>query len=143
YDIKILAGRPLQQSDTVREYVVNEQYARFLGYKNPADIVGKTLTRDKGAIPVVGVFENIHTKSIHSNISPLVITTMKEMSRNFHVLLSSAGNNTDSWNKTIAAIEKAYKEIFPEQDFEYTFFDENIAKFYKKEQQTAGLLNWS
>jgi ABC-type antimicrobial peptide transport system, permease component len=143
YDIKFIAGRPLQQSDTIREYVVNESYARFLGYQNPADIVGTTVSRDRGAMPVVGVIKDIHTKSVHSAITPLVYASMKEMNSNFHVLLSPSGENTDGWKKTIASIEKAYKEIFPEAEFDYSFFDETIAKFYKKEQQTAGLLNWS
>ncbi len=51
--------------------------------------------------------------------------------------------NTDSWKATIAGIETAWKEVYPEEEFKYEFFDESIAKFYKKEQQTASLLNWS
>lgn len=143
YQVKFIAGRPLQHSDTSREYVVNERYARFLGYKNPADIVGKTVSRDKGPMPVVGVFADINTKSIHSAIEPLVYTTWKVFNKQFHVVLASNGKNTDGWKKTIASIERAWKEVYPEEEFKYAFFDESIANFYKKEQQTAGLLNWS
>ena len=39
-------------------------------------------------------------------------------------------------------IEKAWKEVYPEEEFSYSFFDESIAKFYKKEQDTERLLNW-
>ena len=42
--------------------------------------------------------------------------------------------------KTIAKIEKDWKEVYPEEEFNYTFFDESIAKFYKKEQDTASFL---
>jgi putative ABC transport system permease protein len=143
YQIKLVAGRGLQQSDTIREYVVNEHYARFLGYKNPADIVGKTIVRDRGSVPIVGVIADIHTKSVHSAITPLVYTSQTAFHTQFHILLPASGRNTDGWKQTIASIEKAFKEVYPEDSFKYTFFDESIANFYKKEQQTAGLLNWS
>lgn len=40
-------------------------------------------------------------------------------------------------------MEKAWKEIYPEDDFEYSFFDESIAKFYDSEQHTSTLLTWA
>lgn len=143
YQMKFLAGRGLQQSDTTREYVVNEHYARFLGFQNPADIVGKTIKRDKAQIPVVGVLADIHTKSVRQAITPLVYYSEQPRHSNFHIALAATGANTDGWKNTIVQIEKAWKEVYPEEAFDYKFFDESIAGFYKKEQQTAGLLNWS
>jgi ABC-type antimicrobial peptide transport system permease subunit len=143
YHMKLLAGRELQQSDTTREYIVNEHYARFLGYKNPAEIVGQYILRGNVKIPIVGVLADINTKSVRQAITPLVYSSFQQRHRFFHVALTPAGDNTDSWKKVIAQIEKAWKEVYPEEEFKYTFFDESIAKFYVKEQQTAGLLNWS
>lgn len=143
YQMKLLAGRNLQQSDTVREYVVNENYARFLGFKNPADMVGSYIDRGNAKIPVVGVLADIHTKSIHKSMTPLAYFSFQNRHRTFHIALATRAANTDSWKKTIAQIEKAWKEVYPEEEFSYNFFDESIANFYKKEQQTAGLLNWS
>jgi predicted permease len=143
YQMKFVAGHALQQSDTAREYVVNEHYARFLGFKNPADIIGKTIQRGKATIPVVGVLADIHTKSVRQAITPLVYYSEQPRHRTFHILLAAKGSNTDGWKNTIAQIEKAWKEVYPEEAFTYNFLDENIAGFYKKEQQTAGLLNWS
>ena len=40
-------------------------------------------------------------------------------------------------------IQKAYKQMYPEEDFDYNFFDETIAKFYETEQHTASLLTWA
>jgi putative ABC transport system permease protein len=143
YHMKLLAGRNLHQSDTVREYVVNEHYARFLGFSNPADIVGKFIERNKAQIPVVGVLADFNTKSVHTAITPLVYTSQQKVHRNFHIALAPVASNTDAWKKVIGQVEKAWKEVYPEEEFSYTFFDESIAAFYKKEQQTAGLLNWS
>jgi putative ABC transport system permease protein len=143
YHMKLLAGRNLQQSDTVREYIVNEHYARFLGFSNPAGIVGKFIQRNNAQIPIVGVLADINTKSVHSAITPLVYTCFQKRHREFHIALAPAGGNTDGWKKVISQVEKAWKEVYPEEEFSYTFFDESIAGFYKKEQRTAGLLNWS
>jgi len=41
------------------------------------------------------------------------------------------------------AIEKAFKEIYPKDDFEYSFFDADIAKYYKAEQDISKLLMWA
>lgn len=143
YQMKLLAGRNLHQSDTLREYIINEHYARFLGFSNPADIVGKYLIRNNKNIPVVGVLKDINTKSVHRSITPLAYSSENRWHQYFHIALASPGGNTDAWKQTIARIEKAWKEVYPEDAFDYKFYDETIAGFYKKEQRTAGLLNWS
>jgi putative ABC transport system permease protein len=143
YKMKLVAGRNLQQSDTLREYVINENYAKLLGYNNPADIVGQTLGRSDRKIPIVGVLADIHTKSLHTTIQPLAFFSQAKRHSTFHIALAPESGNTDSWKKTIAAIGNAWKEIYPEEEFNYEFFDESIAKFYKKEQDTSKLLNWS
>ncbi len=143
YNMKIIAGRNVQQSDTVREYLANEAYAKFLGFKNPADMLGKMVDRGNGKIPIVGVLADFNTKSLHSNIQPLVYACQANIHSTFHVLLATNEKNTDSWKKTIAQIAAAWKEVYPEDDFSYTFFDKSIEAFYKKEQQTAQLLNWA
>jgi putative ABC transport system permease protein len=36
-----------------------------------------------------------------------------------------------------------WKQIYPDDDFDYKFFDDSIAKFYVSEQHTATLLAWA
>jgi ABC-type antimicrobial peptide transport system permease subunit len=143
YKMKIIAGRNLEQSDTLKEYVINAAYARFLGYNNPSDIVGHLLDRASKKVPIVGVMADIHTKSLHMPIQPLAFSSEATQHYTFHVALPPKGLTTDNWNKTIAAIGSAWKDVYPEEEFNYKFFDESIAKFYNKEQDTAKLLNWS
>ncbi|TMI93152.1 MAG: FtsX-like permease family protein [Bacteroidetes bacterium] len=142
YKMKLVAGRNLEQSDTLKEYVINENYAKLLGYLNPNEIVDHLIDRGSKKVPIVGVLADIHTKSLHVPIQPLAFSSETKNHFTFHVALPQKGANTDSWKKTIAAIGMAWKEVYPEEDFNYEFFDESIAKFYKKEQDTANLLNW-
>jgi predicted permease len=143
YKMKLVAGRNLQQSDTTKEYVINETYSRILGYKDPAAIIGQILDHGDRKIPIVGVLADIHTKSLHSPMQPLAFSSEAKEHYIFHIALAPKGENTDNWKKTIAGIGDAWKEIYPEEEFNYEFLDESIAKFYKKEQDTANLLNWS
>lgn len=142
YRLKLVAGRNLEQSDTSREYVINETYARFLGFTNPSKMVGQFIDRGDSKIPVVGVVADFNTRSLHSAIPVLVFTCQAKQHRYFHVELPAKTANTDAWKQTIARIETAWKEVYPEEEFKYTFLDESIAKFYEKEQKTARLLNW-
>ena len=142
YRMKLVAGRNLEQSDTSREYVINETFARFLGYNDPSKIVGQFISRGDSKIPVVGVVADFNTRSLHSGIPVLAFTSQAKQHRYFHVELPAKTANTDAWKETIAKIGSAWKEVYPEEDFKYTFLDESIAKFYEKEQKTARLLNW-
>lgn len=143
YNMKLAAGKNLQASDTTIEYVVNETYARFLGFSDPSKIVGESVDRGGRNIPVVGVVADFNSKSIHQPIGPVVFTSQQAIHNYFHVLLAGGKNNAVLWKQTLSNIEKEWKNVYPEEDFRYTFFDESIAKFYKKEKDIASLLNWS
>lgn len=143
YGMKLIAGRAPEQSDTTREYVINETYARFIGFKNPADAVGKMIGEDKFKIPIVGVVRDFHTKSTHQPIKPLAFSSAANRSFVFHLSLKPKTGTEDTWKTTLAQVEKSYKKLYPEDDFEYKFYDESIAAFYKSEQDITRLLKWA
>lgn len=142
YGLKLLAGKHISPSDTLREYVINETYARFLGFKNPADAVGQFVERN-WKVPIVGVVADFHPRSTQSVIKPLAFSSAKNSSYTMHVLLPKTAGSTDKWKSTIAKIEKEYKAIYPDDDFTLSFFDETIAAFYKSEQNISRLLKWA
>jgi len=61
----------------------------------------------------------------------------------FHIALQPQNTAGTVWPTTIVQIKKAYSGNYPGEDFNYKFFDETIAKFYEREQNTASLLTWS
>ena len=143
FNMKLVAGKNLQPSDTLKEYVINETYAKFLGYNNPAEIVGQNVIRNGKNVPIVGVIADFNSKSIHKPIAPVVFTNQQKSHSYFHVLLSNGTNNSEQWKATIGRIGNEWKGVYPEDDFKYSFFEESIAKFYKKEKDIASLMNWS
>jgi len=79
---------------------------------------------------------------LHGLIGPIVFEYNKRADI-FHILLKPENEEATIWPRAISKITKAYKNIYPDNDFTYSFFDDTIAKFYTSEQQTSGLLKWA
>ena len=147
YGLKIVAGRNVTTSDTAKEFVINETYAKILGFKKPEQAVGKMLIYESGEgplnYPIVGVVQDFHLQSLRDPIKPLYILSETKYESGFNVKIKSAGKSADSFKAVTAKMKKAYDEVYPNSNWEFDpkFFDETIAKFYKKEQQFAQILN--
>jgi ABC-type antimicrobial peptide transport system permease subunit len=143
FGLKIIAGRNVLQSDTIKEFLVNETCAKALGFKKPENALGKTIQvgirNAKG--PIVGVVKDFHAESLHAPISPFFMATLKSNERSISLKLATQGKQISNFKNTIAQIESAWKNVYPADKFEYRFFDESIAKLYDKEQKTAQLMN--
>ena len=143
FRLKLLAGNNFVQSDTVTQFLINETYARFLGFKNPQDAIGKRIEWSSKQIPIAGVLTDFHQKSLHEVIKPLAIGNWSKVARVFSIRLQPQNADGSNWKTGIAKIEKAWNEIYPKEDFEYAFLDETIAKYYKAEQNISRLLKWA
>ena len=146
YKLRMLAGRALLTSDSSTGVVINEKYSQILGFKTPAGAIGVTLNHFNGVkkLQVVGVVADFHQKSLHEAIKPLAIYkgVNSFMKGTFHIALKPETTGGE-WKTAIAGIQKTWKEIYPDDDFEYHFFDETIAKFYESEQHISTLLTWA
>lgn len=142
YKMKLLAGRNLLQSDTMKEFIINETYAKLLGFKKPEEAIGHFIERDIN-VPIAGVISDFHTKSTHVPIKPLTYSSAAENSYTIHVALRPRGEDAGLWKRALSKIEKTYKELYPDDDFKYQFYDESIAAFYKTEQNIIRLLKWA
>ncbi|MET3499326.1 ABC-type antimicrobial peptide transport system permease subunit [Mucilaginibacter rubeus] len=147
YKLKLLAGRNIQYGDSTRAFLINNTYAKLMGFKNPADAVGKYIDKFNGdkRMQIIGVVADFYSESLHSAIKPTCIHISNSYYNNgtFHIALKPQTAGGNEWKKAIASMEKTWKEIYPEDDFEYSFFDESIAKFYDSEQHTSTLLTWA
>ncbi|WP_428331289.1 ABC transporter permease [Mucilaginibacter sp.] len=147
YKIKLLAGRNLQTGDAKKAFLINAAYSRILGFKDPHDAVGKMIDDFNGdtQMQIVGVVSDFHQESLHAPIDPLIIQTSADtdFSGTFHIALKQQSAGGQEWKTAITAMESSWKEIYPEDDFEYHFIDETVAKFYESEQHTSQLLAWA
>ena len=142
YKIELAGGRNIRAGKNINEILINEAYAKNLGFESPIDALGKELINPDGSrIPIVGVMHDFHEGSFHRPIGNIIFRASNGNDQFFHVALDPANKN--GWQQSIAGIDKAYHAIYPDADFNYKFFDEAIAAFYIREQQTSRLLNWA
>jgi putative ABC transport system permease protein len=130
FDLELLAGRNLTPSDTVREVVVNEAMLQSLGVTSYEEALGETVYANGGNMKgqVVGVVRNFHDRSLHEPISAALITTASGMYSNFAIKI-----NGNSVKATMEEIQALWEEQYPDKMFEYSFLDEDIARFYEAE----------
>ena len=134
YDLELVAGRIYQQSDTVREYVVNEAFLEKFGITKPEDGLGKTITRDGVTLPIVGVVRNFHQVSLQKKIEPLALMCDKRGYRYASVKLQ-----TSDLMSIVGRLKKTYANFFPETIFAFSFFDDNVAQQYAQEERLSSI----
>lgn len=137
YNLKFVAGRPYVQSDSVREYVVNETLLKNLGVTNPKDAIGKTINiwgDKKLTAQIVGVVKDFNVSSLREQIPAVLMASWNDQYSIANIKLNPA-----NMKPTLANIEKVWTATFPENIYEYKFLDQKIANFYKKETQLSQL----
>ena len=147
YGLKTVAGRAIANSDSMKEFVINETYAKALGFKKPEQAIGKFLTRVGGKknykFPIVGVVEDFHLQSLREPIKPLFIVSENKWETAFNVKIRNNTQSMQGFTAVLAKMKTAYDEVYPNNllEFEPVFLDETIAKFYEKEKRFAQILN--
>jgi putative ABC transport system permease protein len=140
YGIHLVAGRNIRQSDSLAEWVINETAARSFGFKRPADAIGQMLYYGKRPYPIVGVAADFHEGSFKEPINPTVIGHVTAFEGDLGIRLASAGKSVENVKATLTAMEKIFKEFYPNDQFNYLFMDESIANLYETEQKMASLV---
>jgi ABC-type antimicrobial peptide transport system permease subunit len=130
FGLQFIAGNAYQQSDTLKEMVVNETLLKKLQVKKPQDAIGKTIKMGNRWIPITGVVRDFKTSSLREQTRPLVIVTRKKYYSRIGIKIHSA-----NFSQTVAAIKSLWEKTYPDYVYTPEFMDESIAKFYKQESQ--------
>lgn len=141
FGIQLVAGRNIAESDTAREYLVNEVMVYKLGLKDPQQAIGRhfiagDLSNNPGTI--VGVVKDFHAKSLYTAIAPEYISTFRKGYQYVGVKIGSGNPSV-----VIDHIKKEWQTVYPDNVFEYRFLDQQIADFYQKEDLLNKLITSS
>ncbi len=136
FGIELVAGRNLFPSDSVREFIVNEAFARKLNLPSPQKLIGRKLTVNNTLTgPIVGVVKDFHDQSFHEEIAPIFITTFPDVYNAYAVKINLA-----NVQNTLADLENTWSAMHPEKIYEHEFLEEKIAKFYQTEEVMLTLI---
>ncbi|QJD78657.1 ABC transporter permease [Spirosoma rhododendri] len=136
--IKLKAGRdfsPQYSTDSTSSILVSESMAKRLGEANP---VGKYIEPDSGRkYQIVGVFADFNLYSLHQKAEPIVLQMLPEQ-RIDYVLVRVNPQNLTSAMETVKA---AWNQVDPRNNFVGSFVDENVERWYKKEQRLSTIFS--
>ncbi|WP_342086959.1 ABC transporter permease [Dyadobacter sp. OTU695] len=135
YGLKLVAGRVPVHSDTLNELLINRKLVRALGLKSPEAALNRRLhVGDAGKTgTIVGVLSDFNNGDLYTGIEPTIVFADQSRYRRAGVKLSRVNAST------IGRITAAWQKQFPENVFEYSFYDDEIAKFYQREELATRL----
>lgn len=133
YGIELLLGENVVESDSIASFLVNEEFIKQVGLKDMSEVMNLPISIWGREGFVRGVVSNYNTRSLHSGLSPVVMTYGAGYS------WCALRFNTDDVTATIATLGKVYNEIFPEQNFDPEFLDTSIENFYTEEEKASTL----
>ena len=139
YGIRLLAGRNLFPSDTLKEVVINASLSKALGFPSPDQAIGKRIYTWNKSVPIVGVVADFHKYSYRSPIQPLLLAGIA--CTDIAVRLDTKGRSAGETRAILARIERQWKTFYPHSPFEFSFFDDEIALLYRREQTMEWLMD--
>ncbi len=139
FGIRLLSGRNLFPSDTLKEVLINESLSRVLGFRTPGQAVGARIYMWNKDVSVVGVVADFHKYSYREPIQPLLIAGLP--CTDIAVRLDTKGETASEAHAILSRMERQWKKLYPHRPFEYGFFDEEIAQLYQREMSMQWLMN--
>lgn len=114
--------------------ILNETAIKDLGWRNPADAIGKTITiQDYPDTYVIqGITKDFHFGSMQQKIAPVIFINIKFTNIYRYISFKIVPGDIPG---TINTLQKKWNEILPGEPFEYQFMDESIAQMYQSEMQ--------
>ncbi|MBD2702352.1 ABC transporter permease [Spirosoma sp. BT702] len=135
--MKVIAGRYFSRNFPTDSsgYVINEQAARRIGYKNP---VGQPLTFWGKPGKIIGVIQDFHFQSLHEPLKPLIMW-FGEANTYGNLLVRTQPGQT---KQALASLEKVCKTLNPTFPFSFSFADQEYQNMYQSELMVSTLVNY-
>ncbi|MCK0200119.1 ABC transporter permease [Ornithobacterium rhinotracheale] len=143
YHIKFVAGKdfnPQIASDTASGLIVNQAFVREMEL-NDKDAIGKKIDGYGIEHKIIGVVEDYHFHNATEEIKPIFHNYYnRTWMRNDMPYLAVKINQNDVAG-TLKKIENFWSQIDPENDFSYTFLNEDYAETFTKIEQQRTLFS--
>ncbi len=134
----IVQGRDFSRdvsSDTTYAVLVNEAMVKRMAWDDP---IGKKFVFQGGGPNgediekrVVGVLKDYHQNSLYDAIEPIMVILNDE---NYFVLVRTEEGDV---KRSLASVENVWRELFPNNTFQYEFLDQDFNSQYKADEKRS------
>ncbi len=136
FGLQLVAGRNIQISDTIREYLVNETFIKKLNLASPEEVLNKKACVDGVCAPIVGVVRDFHNWSLSMPISAIAIGSDMERFSTCAVELQPGNPNL-----ALAKIKEIWENNYTNHCFESKFMEAELAEFLETETMIMRLIS--
>ena len=139
-NMEIVSGRNFSEEfyDTL-SILINESAAQTLGYNEPLKhrLFSGGRDQDLGS-EIVGVVKDYHFKTLHYDISPLVIRCAGEgFNPDIMIIRIQPGNPV----VRISQIDSIWNKFVPEEKINFSFLDQDLDELYRSEQTSGKIFS--
>lgn len=133
--MEIVEGRMFDraiQSDQQESVLINEAMAKELAWEDP---IGKHLGFGQNQQTIIGVVKDFHFASMRFKIEPLAMFFNPDNGGNLAIKF-----NAENVSETMALVQEAWREIYPNSPIEYRFFNEEFGQQYQSDERFGRLV---
>jgi putative ABC transport system permease protein len=137
--IKMVSGRNFSKDMATDSsgVIINEAFAKLLGYSNPLNqfvyAPADNMVTKMNKYHVIGVMKDFNFKSLRDNVAPLLFNLSNDDAE------MSVHLNTADIPGLLAQIKNKWKDVSPNQQFSYSFMDEDFDSLYRAEQRMGSI----
>lgn len=131
YKMRLVAGKFFDKTSRPDEVVINNSAATRLGYSNPKDAIGKVIfvKHKKMDKRIVGVVADFNQESLKFRVEPVVFHLESEHMWHTSAVKIAGGD----FKSAIAFLQSTWMKIFPESEFVYSVFSDDVDRLYANE----------
>jgi putative ABC transport system permease protein len=134
FDLKLAAGLAFSkdENESNNTMIINESALKQLGYSDASSAVNSIVMVGDKEFKIIGVLKDYHHESLRKEIKPAIFFYgYRWMS---DIGFYSIKINSSDLKQTISQIEKAWKQTYPEDHFQYFFLGDDFNTQYKADQ---------
>lgn len=131
YKMRLVTGKFFDKESRPDEVVINEAASLRLGYSTPKDALDKMIyiKHKKMNKRIIGVVADFNQESLKFKVEPVIFHLESEQMWHTSAVKIAGGD----YKNTIAFLQSTWMKIFPESQFVYSVFSDDVDKLYANE----------
>ena len=146
-DIAVVEGRGFDAERTdPQAVVVNEAFVQAMGWSSAVgrsiDLsAGSMVGRALGTVDIIGVAENVHTRSMRQRIQPVMWISNAVFGGGVGAIYAQI--QPGRVGATLDALRTAWATVAPDRPFRYSFLDAVVEEAYRAEQRWQSIVQYA
>ncbi len=139
YELELVAGENFKVGSPADHAVVNRKLTELIGFDDPAAALGEQFQygRSGNKYTIIGVVEDFHARSLRQEMDYVVLANQKWNIYHAGIKFNADQSSYSDIKRLIENIETHWTAAYPQNVFDFEFYDEHLASLYATEQRVS------